>query len=71
MVLSKLLIPLQIHHYFLCSLLLELIGSIFLSDFTKVDDINNLNTVGNIGEEPGRTVPANLKTQSLEDLSDG
>ncbi|XP_058951971.1 protein YIPF1 [Pocillopora verrucosa] len=39
-------------------------------DFTKGDDINNLNTVGNIGEEPGRTIPANLKTQSLEDFSD-
>ncbi|RMX41673.1 hypothetical protein pdam_00015859 [Pocillopora damicornis] len=39
-------------------------------DFTRGDDINNLNTVGNIGEEPGRTIPANLKTQSLEDFSD-
>ncbi|CAH3116872.1 unnamed protein product [Pocillopora meandrina] len=39
-------------------------------DFTKGDDINNLNTVGNIGEEPARTIPANLKTQSLEDFSD-
>lgn len=63
--------PLQTHYYFLCNLWLELTRGLFLSDFTRGDDINNLNTVGNIGEEPGRTIPANLKTQSLEDFSDG
>ena len=40
-------------------------------DFTKVDDINNLNTVGSIEEEPGMTVPGKIGTHSLEDFSDG
>ncbi|XP_078352620.1 protein YIPF1-like isoform X2 [Oculina patagonica] len=39
-------------------------------DFTKVDDTNNLNAVGNIGEEPGITVPGKIGTHSLEDFSD-
>lgn len=42
-----------------------------LVDFTKVDDINNLNTVGNIDEEPGITAPSKIGTHSLEDFSDG
>ena len=42
-----------------------------LVDFTKVDDINNLNAVGNIGEEPGITTPGKIGTHSLEDFSDG
>ena len=43
----------------------------FLVDFTKVDDINNLNTVGNIDEEPGTTASGKIGTHSLEDFSDG
>ena len=43
----------------------------FLVDFTKVDDINNLNTVGNFEEEPGITAPGKIGTHSLEDFSDG
>lgn len=42
-----------------------------LVDFTKVDDINNLNAVGNMDEEPGITLPGKIGTHSLEDLSDG
>ena len=44
---------------------------VFLIDFTKVDDVNNLNTVGNIGEEPGVAAPSNIRTHTLEDFSDG
>ena len=42
-----------------------------LVDFTKVDDINNLNAVDNMDEEPGITLPGKIGTHSLEDLSDG
>jgi len=45
--------------------------SFLLVDFTKVDDINNFNAVGNMDEEPGITVPGKIGTHSLEDLSDG
>ncbi|CAH3171838.1 unnamed protein product [Porites lobata] len=41
-------------------------------DFTKVDDTNNLNTGGNIGEDPATvTAPSNIRTQALDDFSDG
>lgn len=46
-------------------------SSFLLVDFTKVDDINNLNAVGNMDEEPGITGPGKIGTHSLEDLSDG
>jgi len=39
-------------------------------DFTKVDDVNNLNTGGNIGDEPAGTAPSNIRTHTLEDFSD-
>ena len=45
---------------------------IFFIDFTKVDDTNNLNTGGNIGEDPATvTAPSNIRTQALDDFSDG
>ena len=50
---------------------IDMVCVFFLVDFTKVDDINNLNTVGNIDEEPGTTVPSKIGTHSLDDFSDG
>ena len=43
----------------------------FLADFTKVDDVNNLNTVGKIGDSSSVIAPSNIRTHALEDLSDG
>ncbi|KAK2553624.1 hypothetical protein P5673_025118 [Acropora cervicornis] len=39
-------------------------------DFTKVDDVNNLNTVGKIGDTSSVIAPSNIRTHALEDLSD-
>ncbi|XP_029212366.2 protein YIPF1-like [Acropora muricata] len=39
-------------------------------DFTKVDDVNNLNTVGKIGDSSSVIAPSNIRTHALEDLSD-
>ena len=44
---------------------------LFAVDFTKVDDVNNLNTGGNIGDEPAGAAPSNIRTHTLEDFSDG
>lgn len=39
-------------------------------DFTKVDDVNNLNTGGRIGEDSTGGIPSNIRTHALEDFSD-
>ena len=46
-------------------------SAIFVIDFSKVDDVNDLNAVGNIGEEPATTAPGNITKHTLEDFSDG